>query len=388
MKILQVIPYFVPAYSYGGPLKVCFDLSKELVKRGHEVTVVTTDTLDGNKRIKELEEQIEGIRIIRFKNLSNYAAKHFNAYLPVGFYFWIKKNITHFDTVHCHDFFTFQNIFISSICKKNKIPFVIQPHGTLSPVSQNARFKIIKKLFIKLFSGVLYNSKQIFALTLNEKKQIIDVNTGVSSKIKVIPNGVKTEDFENINTIDLHTKYAIPLNHKIIGYIGRMQYIKGVDISIEILAQLKNELDFTFLIIGPDEGEKSNLEKQIQQLELEKQVVFAGILSGKEKLETIKSCDLFLFTSRSEGLPMSILEVASLGIPQVISDTCNVPEIELYEAGYEIKLKEQKKFCRKLNEIAINKNLSFKMRENASKMIQAKFTLGLVVDKIENTYKE
>ena len=72
MKILQVIPYFVPAYSYGGPVKVCFDISKELVKRGHQVTVATTDTLDGDNRILKLEEEIDGINILRFKNFNYY----------------------------------------------------------------------------------------------------------------------------------------------------------------------------------------------------------------------------------------------------------------------------------------------------------------------------
>ena len=387
MKILQVIPYFVPAYSYGGPVKVCFDISKELVKRGHNATVVTTDALDNKNRVIKLREKIDGVEIVRFRNVSNWLAKNYNGYLPIGFFFWIKKNIGNYDAVHCHDFFTLQNIITTYFCKKYNVPFVIQPHGTLSPVRQEARFKTLKKLFTKLFTGVSYNARNVIALTENEKNEILLINKHLGDKIKVIPNGLRLEEFQNIDKIDLSEKYVLPKENKIIGYIGRIQYIKGIDLSLEILARLKNKLNFTYLIIGPDEGEKNKLKKKIVELGLQDNVVFAGILDGKEKLKVINSCDLFLFTSRNEGLPMTILEVASLGIPQLLSENCNVPEIEEFNAGKVIPLKEIQNFEKSLEDILSDKNKTTTMSENSKKMVQEKFDLNKVCDKLENIYK-
>jgi glycosyltransferase involved in cell wall biosynthesis len=387
MKILQVIPYFVPAYSYGGPIKGCFDISKELTKRGHEITVVTTDTLDGDKRITRLEEEIGGIRIIRFRNISNWLAKNCNGYLPAGFYNWTKKNIHNFDVVHCHDFFTLQNIIIAHRCKKNNIPFIIQPHGTLSPTSQKAKFKITKKIFLKFFGIVLKNSRNIIALTEKEKKEIISIDDKLRDKIEIIPNGLEINEFKNIKRIDLHQKYRIPDAHKIIGYLGRIQYIKGIDISLAILSRLINKLDITYLIIGPDEGEKKKLENKIRKIGLESNVIFAGILSGNEKLEIMKSCDLFLFTSRSEGLPMSVLEVAALGVPQVISENCNVPEIENSNAGFILDLEDAEGFVYKILEVLNNENLHKKLSENSPKMISEYFDLQIICNRIEYLIK-
>lgn len=383
MKVLQVIPYFVPAYSYGGPLKVCFDLSKELVKKGHAVTVATTDTLDEKNRIEKLTEEIDGIKIIRFINISNALAKNCNGYLPFGFYFWAKNNIKNFDAVHCHDFFTFQNIVVAHFCKKYSIPFIVQPHGTLSPIRQNARFKIIKKIFLNLFKNVLKNSKNIIALTENEKREIITIDKYLDEKIEIIPNGLRLEEFENIEKIDLHQKYNIPKENKIIGYIGRIQYIKGIDISLEILAQLKNKINFTYLIIGPDEGEKKNLEIQLKKLGLDNNIIFTGILRGNEKLETIKSCNTFLFTSRNEGLPMTILEIAALGVPQIISKNCHVPEIEKSEAGFEIRLEKKDIFVERILLLLNNQAMSEKFSENSRKMIAKNFNLKNICDKLE-----
>jgi len=387
MKILQVIPYFVPAYSYGGPVKVCFDISIELAKRGHEITVATTDTLDKKKRISKLEEHFNGLRIIRFRNISNQLAKNCNGYLPIGFYSWAKNNIRTFDAVHCHDFFTYQNIVIAHFCKKYSIPYLIQPHGTLSPVRQNTKFKRTKKIFLKLFDKVLRNSKNIIALTENEKREIISIDRKFEEKTTVIPNGLKLENFENIKKTDLYKKYDIPKENKIIGYIGRLQYIKGVDISLEVLSQLKNRIKFTYLIIGPDEGERKNLEKKVVELKLQNSVIFAGMLSGQKKLETIKSCNLFLFTSRNEGLPMTVLEVAALGIPQILSKSCNVPEIEKYGAGFEIELSKKNFFADKIMDILSGGDREESFYENSRKMITDCFSLNVVCNKIENLMK-
>ena len=82
MKILQVIPYFVPAWDFGGPLPVCYELSKQFVKRGHEVAVWTTDALNARSRIAQPEETIDGIQVRRFKNVSNSFAYRHNISSP------------------------------------------------------------------------------------------------------------------------------------------------------------------------------------------------------------------------------------------------------------------------------------------------------------------
>ncbi len=387
MKILQVIPYFIPAYGFGGPVKVCFDISKELTARKNKVTVVTTDTLDKKNRILKLQEDVNGIKIIRFRNISNWLAKNCNGYLPIGFYFWAKNNIRNFDVVHCHDFFTLQNIITAHFCKKHNIPFIIQPHGTLSLVRQEAKFKFIKKIFLDIFTTILKNSKNIIALTENEKSEIISINKKFENKTIIIPNGLHLEEFENIKKINLSKKYNFPKENKIIAYIGRLQYIKGVDISIEILSSLKYKTKFTYLIIGPDEGEKEKLKKMAIELDLQNNVVFTGILTGKEKLETIKSCDIFIFTSRNEGLPMTVLEVAAIGIPQIISKNCNVPEIETHKAGFELELKNKTEFSDKILTILNDSDLKKKLSINSKNMIAIKFSIDKVCSKLENIYK-
>ena len=120
MKILQVISSFPPAYSYGGPLKVAFNISKELVKNGHDVTVYTTDVYDSKSRLQyETNPEImEGVKVYRFRNISN-ALSRKNFSCAPSMFFFLKNNIKDFDIIHLHEFRSFQAIFVYHYAKKN-----------------------------------------------------------------------------------------------------------------------------------------------------------------------------------------------------------------------------------------------------------------------------
>ena len=61
LKILFVIPYFTPAWGYGGPVNLAHNYAKELVKRGHRVTIYASDALDEKSRIKRRRDFVDGI---------------------------------------------------------------------------------------------------------------------------------------------------------------------------------------------------------------------------------------------------------------------------------------------------------------------------------------
>ena len=70
MKILQVTPYFAPAWAYGGPPRVMHAYAAGLAERGHQVEVFTTDVLDERHRATPRVETIDGVRVHRFPNVS------------------------------------------------------------------------------------------------------------------------------------------------------------------------------------------------------------------------------------------------------------------------------------------------------------------------------
>ena len=84
MNLLHVIPYYAPAWTYGGSVRAAADLARALVTAGHTVTVLTTDTLSATARITALNETIDGVEVVRVRNRSNALRGRLNLSTPVG----------------------------------------------------------------------------------------------------------------------------------------------------------------------------------------------------------------------------------------------------------------------------------------------------------------
>jgi glycosyltransferase involved in cell wall biosynthesis len=127
MRILHVISYFPPAYAFGGGPRVAYLLARELAKRGHEVTVYTTDAKDPYSRIWDekapwVEREVDGIRVVYFKNLTMLTVRKLRLFITPALPVFAQKEMKSFDVVHLHDFRTLQNIVISRIAYKHGVP--------------------------------------------------------------------------------------------------------------------------------------------------------------------------------------------------------------------------------------------------------------------------
>ena len=326
-KLLVVIPYFVPAYSYWWPIKVAYDFSIWLIERWYDVTVITTDALDAKNRLEKLEETIDWIKIIRFRNVSNYLAKFHNLYLPIWMRKWLKGNVKNYDIVHIHDILNFPAVLWSYYAKKNNIKYFVHPHGILSDTRIWAKKSWVKKLFLRVFSFMLDDAKTIFALTKQEEKEV--KNYTKNKNITILPNWIDLKEFENIPEIDLRKKYWLNKDTIIFSFIWRIQYIKWLDIAFKLLSQYdKINSNWRYLVIWPDEWEKDKLVKLSEELWIQDKILWWWQSTWKEKYSLLKASDVFLFTSRAEWFPMTILEALWCWLPVFISEWCNFPEVD------------------------------------------------------------
>lgn len=325
-KLLIIIPYFIPAYGYWGPIKVAYDHAIELIKKWYKVTVVTTDALDDKNRNKVLEDTIDWIKIYRFKNISNKLAKFHNIYLPLWMWNWLRKNIKNYDIVHIHDILNVPALLWSYYAKKNNVKYFLHPHWTLWKERVSSRKPLIKKIFLKIFQPMFNNSRAIFALTKQEEKEIKKYTK--NKNVYILPNWVDLKEFENIPELDLRKKYWLDKDTVIFSFIWRIQYIKWLDIAFKLLSEYdKINSNWRYLVIWPDEWEKNKLVKLSEELWISDKIIWYWISTWKEKYSLLKASDIFLFTSRAEWFPMTILEALGCWLPVFISEWCNFPEV-------------------------------------------------------------
>ncbi len=382
MKILEVVPYFYPALSYGGPAKVVYQLSLALTK-DNEVEVFTTDTYDSSRRITFSDRRkIDGrVKVSYFRNISNSLAFKYKLFCAP---FMILKYIhrkNEFDIVHYHDFFAIHQMIMITCSIILQKPYVISPHGTLDPVRLRQR-SLAKSLLLRVVGRyILGKSKAIIATSDSEKN---DLKKFTSKKAVIVENGYKKPDVFPKTTAKLK-KYHDPDLFTLL-YIGRIHKLKGLDTLLEALARLNRE-KFQLLIVGPDDGHKSHLEKIKDKDEI-KNIHFLGPVTDEaEKAYLYSISDTFIYPSKSEGFSISILEALAAGLPVIISTACHFSKVDDYGAGSIFKVGDSKELLEILRYYIKRPKMIQKKTGRARKLVDEKYSIGRMKNEVISVYR-
>lgn len=207
------------------------------------------------------------------------------------------------------------------------IPYVIIPHGCLVRAAQQKKWwkkTIANMLFFYRF---IHHSLALQCLSINEMN-----NTAFN-----VPKFIGT------NGVNVTSKYKSSFNKnkiKII-YIGRLEIIpKGIDLLLKAVWQVKQDAnivnEFTIDMFGPDvKGRYAEVEQLINTNEVGDVVTLHHELLGEEKQNRLLHADVFIQTSRHEGMPMGILEALSFSLPCLITEGTSLGDIvKKYDAGW------------------------------------------------------
>ncbi len=340
MRILQVNSAFPPAYSYGGGLRVLYDLSKELIARGHEVTVYTTDAYDSRSRLalKENPVNMEGIEVYRFRNISNVLA-HKNLSVAPALAFSLKENIRKFDLVHLHEYRSFHSIAVLRFAGINKIPYVLNAYSALPVILQR---KVLKVAFDRFWGHDIAKGSRAFIA--QSRREVADAErVGIDrSRIALVYNGIDVSRFRHMPSYGLfREKHGISENAQMLLFLGRIHKSKGVDFAIRGLSRVADRLDdVVFVIAGPDDGYQTQYEKLAKSLGLSDNVKFVGFVEESEKISAYHDSDLFIHTVEyMGGVGLTPLEAILCGTPAVVTQECG-EIIEDAKCGYLVKYQD------------------------------------------------
>lgn len=132
MRKLPVTNFFKSSWEAGGVTRVAYDISKELVKMGHQVTVYKRDVYNENIRLKNDQNPVflEGIKVYHFKNLSNNPSKR-NFPIALKMFNYLKNYVQIFDSVHIHEYRLFHAVFTHHFTVKYSVSYVLQAPGSI-----------------------------------------------------------------------------------------------------------------------------------------------------------------------------------------------------------------------------------------------------------------
>jgi glycosyltransferase involved in cell wall biosynthesis len=128
---------------------------------------------------------------------------------------------------------------------------------------------------------------------------------------------------------DWRQKLGWPSDCVVVGFTGRLEVIKGVDILFQALVQLQGEFPELRVVVVGDGAERASLQAFVASQGLGERVHFAGRLAREEVLGAIKGFDLAAVPSREEGFGLSALEAMALGVPVIASRVHALEEVVL-----------------------------------------------------------
>lgn len=386
MKILQVTNFFKPSWEAGGIARVAYEISKNLVQQGHEVTVFTTDGFKSRlKTIKNKPVNVDGINTYYFRNLSNYLTKR-NIVIPYYLPFIARIKIQDFDVIHIHEHRTLLAVIVHYYSKKYNIPYVLQAHGTLPNTigKQN-----LKKIFDVLWGNkILKDASKLISVSNTEVDQYLQMNVPIE-KMVIIPNGIDVDSLSSLpEKGSFRARYHINQKHVIL-YLGRLHKIKGVDFLLRSFVELVKDIDDSVLILaGPDDGYKDKAKEQIREFGLEKKVIFTGYMGPMDKISAYLDADILVYPSSFEIFGLVPFEAIMSGTPVIVTDDCGCSEfIKRASCGYLVKYGDVTDFKCKMRLMLENPEIGNKFVENGQKYITNNLTWPLICKKMETLYE-
>ena len=384
MRILLVTPYFYPAEAFGGPVKVAFDVGKELVKRGHEVVVFTSDAKDLENRFDVESDEVEGMKVCYFRNLSMHFVRWSKLFITPELSKKMKSDLKSFDVVHAHEYTTYQNVIVHRFAKKYVVPYVLQAHGSLPKIGRQAR----KWLYDVFFgSNLLKDASKVVALSQTEAEQYKWAGVP-NEKIAIIPNGIDLSEYHDLPSRGAFKRsFGLNDEEKIVLYLGRIHRIKGIDILVRAFGDIVGKMDEVKLVVaGPDDGYLSELKALVKSLKIEDKVLISGPLYGRDKLEAYVDADVYVLPSRYETFPMSILEAVACGTPVILTENCGIADYFRDKVGLVVE-PDSDDLSEALTEVLHGKSERDLFKGNCRTVIEG-FSISKTASKLEEVYRK
>ena len=399
LKILRTVPFFAPAYGYGGPVVHTLNVSKIQASLGYDVRIFTSNILTNDIISKNLPkfEIINGIKIHRFPISIRLGRSHYfiTPQLQSAF---LKYN---YDIIHSHSYRTFQTDVATLNAKFKRKPFVFTAHGTLRKMYQlnlflgkkkeTNRMKLhdlfFKNFFINTVDKVIVHSK-------HEKSWTLNFNIP-EEKIRIIPHGINLEEFTNTSFRDRFIKkYNITSNDKMILYVGRLlrNYRNLEDLIIlmnDIISEIKN---VRLWLIGHsyDKAYEYLLKKMVEKRNLKKHVIFLTQPSREDIIGAYQIANLVVFPlTNSDGFGIPLIEAGAAKTP--IISTNRPPATEIVkngETGILTKINDLDDLKESILKILSDKELEKRMGLYGYNHVRKNYTWEIITEQINKVYEE
>ncbi|MBU1102064.1 glycosyltransferase [Patescibacteria group bacterium] len=382
MKIAIFSDTYLPQVN--GVANVVYQSAKNLAALGHDVWIFTVCQKSQTKFFWT-EEKI-AVTILPSIPAGVYRGERFT--LPVGIAFRRLKEFQP-DVIHTHTPFSvgWEAVWAA---KKLKKPLVGTHHTFYDHYLKHikADYKWVKKISWK-YTTLFYN---FCDLVLSPSLSLAQALTqkGLKKPIEVLQNSIETEIFvpaPNGETKD-NLKKEFGIKNKSLVYMGRVSYEKSIDQVLKAFKLVVEKEPQTTLMIVGDGPERKNLEELAAKIGVKNKVIFTGLLRGENLVRALQASDVFVTASKSENMPLSVLEAMSCGLPFVAAAEKGLVElIKDGVNGFLVKADNPTDIAEKVLRLITNESM-LKKFSDASRVQAMNYSKETVTALLEQNYKK
>lgn len=322
MRLLHVVPTYLPALRYGGPIRSVHALCRELAARGHEVHVFTTNVDGpGNSDVPlGRPVDVDGVKVTYFP--SKYMRRLYWS-PPMGRA--LAAETASFDLVHVHAIYLWPTLAGARAARRHQVPYVLSPRGMLVPELIRRRSRFVKNAWIALIDRRNLEAASAIHTTSTVEADHLRSFGWSLPQVATIPHGVDDPDPTTGLALSADVAEVVAKGPAVLA-LGRISWEKGLD---RLIAALPRASAARVVIAGGDaDGQAAHLAGEARRLGVADRVtILPRFIDGADKEALFGAASLFAMTSLSENFGLAAFEAMRRGVPVLATPDVGMAEI-------------------------------------------------------------
>jgi len=387
MRILALAWEFPPRI-IGGISRHVAELYPEVVKRGHDVHLITV-AVEGGASV----EVVNGIHVYRIPVDSNH-----------DFFQWVNQMNLHMmsfarkflaensvDLIHAHDWLVEESAI--ALTNEFSIPLIATIHATeygrCNGIHNDTQRYIHQKEI-----NLTQVAQRVIVCSEYMREELQRVFGCATEKLDVVYNGLSVERWKHImseqdeDEANLRAKYAQP-DEALIYFVGRITYEKGIYILLNAMPKIISAMNdkVRLVIIGTGDAYSILLQRQAWDLGIYHKVQFTGFMADTDFWKFQKVADCAVFPSLYEPFGIVALESFAAKIPLVVSDAGGLPEVVRHQiTGIVTRVNDADSLADGIIEILQNRVHAQTLVNNAQSELRERFAWDKLAAQTESVF--
>lgn len=376
LRVLHVIPYFAPAYRYGGPPRSVLGLCQGLQAWGVELEVLTTSANGEEVLPNSLTHSgtFEGVSV-RYFPLS-FPKRLFGT---TGMRDAVRETLPKVDLVHLHGLWNYPVWMAALESMRFGIPFFISPRGMLDAGSL-AHHRWRKELCYKVWER-WYLQRATLLHATSEREAVSLAELALGPEVACVPNGVwlpgKAPGFA------FREKLGLDKESPVVLYLGRLHPSKRLDLLVESVALARRQNPTIQVIIA---GARDGMIVEPLLDRARGWCHWIGEADDAAKWAVLAAARVLVMCSDSESFGMSVLEALAAGIPVVVTKTCPWEIVERVRCGFWVEQRADE-ISKAILEVVQHPSEARAMGERGRKLAEDRYSWRVIGQEMARHYE-